>query len=151
MITLALIRKELLLLMRDWHALALLFVMPAGFILVMSLALQDRFAADQGVSLSYYLVDQDRSPTSQGLVQKLASSGELKRQESDAPVDIQRYEVHADKVQFLVVIPKGFGAALDGSAPLAVQMQSGPGVEPAVAELFTARLQGLLAELYLSK
>ena len=150
MITLALIRKELLLLMRDWHALALLFVMPAGFILVMSLALQGRFAADQGVSLSYYLVDQDRSPASEGLVQRLASSKELKRLDSDAPLDIQRYEVHEDKVQFLVVIPRGFGAALDGT-PLAVQLQSGPGVEPAVAELFTARLQGLLAELYLSR
>jgi len=150
MITLALIRKELLLLMRDWHALALLFVMPAGFILVMSLALQGRFAADQGVSLSYYLVDQDRSPASEGLVQRLASSKELKRLDSDAPVDIQRYAVHEDKVQFLVVIPRGFGAALDGT-PSAVQLQSGPGVEPAVAELFAARLQGLLAELYLSK
>ena len=151
MITLALIRKELLLLLRDWHALALLFVMPAGFILVMSLALQDRFAADQGVSLSYYLVDQDQSPASEGLVQRLASSKELKRLDSDAPVDIQRYEVHEDKAQFLVVIPKGFGAALDSSSPLPIQEQSGPGVEPAVSELFTARLQGLLAELYLSK
>lgn len=151
MITLALIRKELMLLLRDWHALALLFVMPAGFILVMSLALQDRFAADQGVSLSYYLVDQDRSPASQGLVQRLAASQELKRIQDDTALDAERDAVHADKVQFLVVIPRGFGAGLDASTPLAVQMQSGPGVEPAVAELFTARLQGLLAELYLGK
>jgi ABC-2 type transport system permease protein len=151
MVTLALIRKELLLLLRDWHALLLLFVMPAGFILVMSLALQGRFAADQGVSLSYYLVDQDQSAASQGLVHQLADTQELKRQEKDALVDILRYEVNADKVQFLVVIPKGFGVALDGTAPLPVQLQSGPGVEPAVSELFTARLQGLLAELYLSK
>ncbi|HEY3644606.1 MAG TPA: ABC transporter permease [Gammaproteobacteria bacterium] len=151
MVTLALVRKELMLLLRDWHALALLFVMPAGFILVMSLALQGRFAADQGVSLSYYLVDQDQSAASIGLVQRLAASQELKRVPSDAPLDVQRDAVHTDKVQFLVVIPKGFGTALDGSTPLAMQEQSGPGVEPAVAELFTARLQGLLAELYLSK
>lgn len=151
MATLALIRKEILLLLRDWHALLLLFVMPTAFILVMSLALQGRFAADRGVSLSYYLVDQDQSAASQGLVSRLAAAQELKRQESDAPVDILRYEVHSDKVQFLVVIPKGFAAALDGATPLPMQLQSGPGVEPAVAELFTARLQGLLAELYLSK
>ena len=151
MVTLALVRKEILLLLRDWHALLLLFVMPTAFILVMSLALQGRFAADRGVSLSYYLVDQDQSAASQGLVRRLAAAQELKRQESDAPVDILRYEVHSDKVQFLVVIPKGFAAALDSATPLAMQLQSGPGVEPAVAELFTARLQGLLAELYLSK
>jgi ABC-2 type transport system permease protein len=151
MVTLALIRKELTLLLRDWHALALLFVMPAGFILVMSLALQGRFAADQGVSLSYYLVDQDRSSASMGLAQQLATAKELQRQERDAPVDTLRDAVRTDKVQFLVVIPRGFGAALDGGTPLAMQLQSGPGAEPAVSELFTARLQGLLAELYLSK
>ncbi|MFI4967115.1 MAG: ABC transporter permease [Gammaproteobacteria bacterium] len=151
MVILALIRKELTLLIRDWHALALLFLMPAAFILVMSLALQGRFAADQGVSITYYLVDQDQSPASQGLVQQLATAQELKRQESVAPVDALRDAVHADKAQFLVLIPKGFGAALDGSTPLAIQLQSGPDVEPAVSELFTARLQGLLAELYLSK
>ena len=151
MVIWALIRKELTLLIRDWHALALLFLMPASFILVMSLALQGRFAADQGVSLSYYLVDQDRSPASQGLAQQLGSAGELKRQESDAPVEVLRDAVRRDQAQFLVVIPKGFGAALDGDAPLAMQLQSGPGVEPAVSELFTARLHGLLAELYLSK
>lgn len=151
MVTLALIRKELLLLLRDWHALLLLFVMPTGFILVMSLALQGRFAADQGVRLSYYLVDQDQSPASQGLVRGLAAAVELKRVQSDASVDALRDAVRGDKAQFLVVIPKGFGSALDGAAPLAMQMQSGPGVEPAMSGLFTARLQGLLAELYLSK
>ena len=151
MVTLALIRKELTLLLRDWHALALLFVMPTGFILVMSLALQDRFAADQGVSIRYYLVDQDQSPASQGLVQRLAAAPELKRVSDYAPLDTLRDRVRADKSQFLVVIPQGFDAALDSATPLSVQEQSGPGVEPAVAELFTARLQGLLAELYLSK
>jgi ABC-2 type transport system permease protein len=151
MVILALIRKELTLLLRDWHALALLFLMPAGFILVMSLALQGRFAADQGVSLSYYLVDQDQSPASQGLVQQLSGAAELKRLPGDVPVDSLRDQVRTDKAQFLVVIPKGFGAALDSSEPLSMQLQSGPSVEPAVSELFTARLQGLLAELYLSK
>jgi ABC-2 type transport system permease protein len=151
MVSLALIRKELLLLLRDWHALALLFLMPAAFILVMSLALQDRFAADQGVSLSYYLVDEDHSAASQALVAQLAAGKELKRQQSDVATHVLRDSVRADKVQFLVVIPQGFAAALDGASSQAVQLQSGPGVEPAVAELFDARLQGLLAQLYLEK
>lgn len=49
---LAAIRKELLLLIRDWHALALLFVMPLVFITIMSLALQERFGTDAGVQLA---------------------------------------------------------------------------------------------------
>ncbi len=37
-----LIRKELIVLRRDWHALLLLFAMPTLFILLMSLALRDK-------------------------------------------------------------------------------------------------------------
>ena len=151
MLLLALIRKEMLLLLRDWHALALLFLMPAGFILVMSLALQDRFAADQGVSISYYLVDEDQSEVSQALATQLKASQELKLRQDTATTAALRDAVRADKVQFLVVIPKGFAAALGGAAPQAVQVQAGPGVEPAVFELFGARLHGLLAQLYLEK
>ena len=151
MVLLALIRKELLLLLRDWHALALLFLMPAAFILVMSLALQDRFAADQGVSISYYLVDQDQSDASRALTAQLQASQELKLQSATGDTDVLREAVRADAVQFLVVIPKGFAASLDGASPQAVQLQAGPGVEPAVFELFDARLHGLLAELYLEK
>ncbi|HEY1992113.1 MAG TPA: ABC transporter permease [Gammaproteobacteria bacterium] len=151
MVLYALIRKELLLLLRDWHALALLFLMPAGFILVMSLALQDRFAADQGVSIRYYLVDEDRSDASRALATQLEASKELQlRQDSDA-TDVLRAKVRADQAQFLVVIPKGFAATLDGASPQAVQVQAGPGVEPAVSELFAARVHGLLAELYLER
>ena len=40
----ALIRKELLALLRDPHALAALFLMPAAFIVIMSLALQNLYA-----------------------------------------------------------------------------------------------------------
>lgn len=147
----ALIRKELLLLLRDWHALALLFLMPASFILVMSLALQDRFAADQGVSLTYYLVDEDHSDASHALATQLQASKELQLRQEDASIDVLRAAVRADRVQFLVVIPKAFAAELDGASPNAVQVQVGPGVEPAMSELFAARLHGLLAELYLEK
>ncbi|MBL8452368.1 MAG: ABC transporter permease, partial [Zoogloea sp.] len=44
MMLLALIRKELLALLRDPHALAALFLMPAAFIVIMSLALQNLYA-----------------------------------------------------------------------------------------------------------
>jgi ABC-2 type transport system permease protein len=151
MVTLALIRKEILLLLRDWHALLLLFVMPAAFILVMSLALQDRFAEDRGVSLSYYLVDEDHSAESTALTAALAASKEFKAEPAQAPLPELRATVQHDKVQFLVHFPPGFGRSLGGDAPLAVQMQAGPGVEPALFELFRARLQGFLAQLDLQK
>jgi len=151
MVIVALIRKELTLLLRDWHALALLFLMPAGFILVMSLALQDRFAADQGVSISYYLMDEDLSPESRALSAELAGTQEFKREQAAGlPAELQSAVRH-DRVQFLLMIPKGFGAALGGPQARAVELDTGPGVEPALSELFAARLHGLLTELYLEK
>ena len=39
----AAINKETRIILRDIEALAILFVMPAGFVLIMSLALQDVF------------------------------------------------------------------------------------------------------------
>jgi ABC-2 type transport system permease protein len=151
MVVLALIRKELTLLLRDWHALALLFLMPAAFILVMSLALQDRFAQDRGVSISYYLVDEDHSSESQALASALGASKEFKAVPVESPLPELRETVQHDKVQFLLDIPPGFGKALDTPQPLSMQMQVGPGVEPALFELFSARLHGLLAQLYLEK
>ncbi len=41
----ACVRKETLLLTRDLHGLALLFIMPLAFVLIMSVALQGQFAA----------------------------------------------------------------------------------------------------------
>ncbi|HEX6550797.1 MAG TPA: ABC transporter permease, partial [Gammaproteobacteria bacterium] len=83
----ALVKKELKLLLRDWHALLLLFVMPAVFILVMSLAMQSGFASHAGVSVHYYLLDQDRGPESSALIKRLESVPDFKLTESTAPAD----------------------------------------------------------------
>lgn len=47
--------KESLLLVRDWHGLLVLFVMPALFVLIMSLALQGQFAKAGGGQLRGWL------------------------------------------------------------------------------------------------
>lgn len=49
------LRKETLLLMRDWHALLVLFAMPSLFVLIMSLALEERLD-NGGIQLPGYLV-----------------------------------------------------------------------------------------------
>ena len=144
----ALVRKETLLLLRDWHALLLLFVMPAVFILVMSLVLQNAYASHGDASFRYYLLDQDASAASTALGEALAAAGEFKRV-SAAPGTVPEEELRRDRVQFLLTIPEGFGAALTGAHPLAVKLQAGPGVEPSVDKLFDAELHGALARIYL--
>ena len=56
---LAAIAKESRLIVRDWHALAVLFVLPVAFVTIMSLALRDVFTERAGVTFSVLIVDQD--------------------------------------------------------------------------------------------
>lgn len=147
----ALIRKEWMLLLRDWHALLLLFAMPAVFILVMSLALQNRFAQQQGVSIRYYLVDEDHSPASERLIGELANAKGFKTLTADAPAAELPDRVRAGRAQFLVRIPHGFNKNMLSASPLPVQMLAGPDVEPAVYKLFEASLREALVRVYLQQ
>jgi ABC-2 type transport system permease protein len=147
----ALIWKEWKLLMRDWHALLLLFAMPAVFILVMSLALQDSFSLRQGVSIHYYLVDEDHSRPSAALDKRLYALDDFKAQSQDVAVKELIEQVRHDRVQFLVRIPAGFGKSLDDEKPIPVQMLASPDVEPAIYELFEAALRQVLARVYLQE
>jgi ABC-2 type transport system permease protein len=145
----ALVKKECQLLLRDWHALLLLFAMPAVFILVMSLAMQNGFAAHEGVSVQYYLLDQDRGQESGALVKRLESVKGFKVMPSNASGAELTDRVRRGQVQFIVRIPAGFGKAMESDKPLQVEMLAGPDVEPAVYQLFAATLRDALAHIYL--
>ena len=144
----ALMRKETLLLLRDRHALLLLFAMPAAFILVMSLVLQNAYALHQGASFSYYLLDQDASSASAALTQALAAAEDFKRVPTSQAASLED-QVRQDRVQFLVTVPKGFSQGLLSPRPTAVQVFASPGIEPSVARLFDAELHRALARIYL--
>ncbi len=53
------LKKEFLLLTRDVHAVTVLFVMPAVFIMIMSLAMRDLFESQSGVSIDVLVVNRD--------------------------------------------------------------------------------------------
>lgn len=67
----ACVRKELLLLRRDLHALALLFIMPLAFVLIMSLAMRDEFAQRTGRNIAVLAIDRDPSSASQAFLAAL--------------------------------------------------------------------------------
>jgi ABC-2 type transport system permease protein len=56
---LAAIAKETRLILRDRHALAILFVMPVVFVAIMSLALRDAFSEHAGATFSMVIVNHD--------------------------------------------------------------------------------------------
>lgn len=135
-----LVRKELLVLCRDWHALLLLFVMPVFFILVMSVALRDRFAAHGGAPLTFRLVSHDHSDAADTVAAAIRTNGNFRDlgpgDETQVLDDARR-----DKVQFVVVIPDGFGEAITTASPRPVRISAGPGTDPAAAKLFSLAVE----------
>lgn len=91
----AMIKKEFLLVLRDKHALAVLFIMPAIFILVMSIALRDQFTQD-AINFKVYISDLDKSAVSKNLIKKIEADNSLH------VVD------QKEGAEFIVVIPKGY-------------------------------------------
>jgi len=69
----AMVKKEFLLLLRDKHALIALFIMPAIFILIMSVALRDQFKQEQ-VSFDIVVVDKANSVASKKLYEALVKN-----------------------------------------------------------------------------
>lgn len=143
-----LVRKELLLLRRDWHALALLFVMPAFFILLMSLAMRDVFATGRTSTFNYYLVNEDTTAFASSIADAI---GTHKVFEATAPVSSaeRNRKILRGDVQFAVTIPLGFARSLPDSIPLRIAVVSGAGVSPPVNELFIAAVREAVTSVYL--
>ncbi len=116
-------RKELLVLLRDRASLITLFISPVLFMTVMSFALGNSFASlGSPGKLSISIVDQDNTPAAQGVVKALASSGELRVTSAlnGAPLTEKQAQdrVHAKTDAFTVVVPAGFQQQVaDGATP----------------------------------
>ncbi len=103
------IKKEFLLLSRDVHALLVLFIMPAIFILIMSFAMQDGLSSQGKISITISLINLDQSNHSEQLIKNLMSIDQFRwDQLSPESLESQKQALLADKVHFVVVIEKGF-------------------------------------------
>ena len=91
----AMVKKEFLLVFRDKHALLALFVMPAVFILIMSVALRDQFISEK-INFSIYLQNHDNTEISKQLTDKLKQDPNfiLTKTKKDT--------------EFTIIIPKDF-------------------------------------------
>jgi ABC-2 type transport system permease protein len=103
--------KETLLLARDAHGLLLLFVMPAAFILIMSLAMDEDFKSRAGKKISVIAIDRDRSDASRAFIERIAESGPF---EFQAVQDAQAPEQHlrAHRKLFALTIERGYSEHL---------------------------------------
>lgn len=65
------LKKEFLLIMRNLHAIVVLFVMPTAFIIIMSLALQNTYSNKYDVKLNIIVTSEKSSPDLESFVTKL--------------------------------------------------------------------------------
>ncbi|MDP2646196.1 MAG: ABC transporter permease [Desulfobacterales bacterium] len=104
--------KEFLLVLRDRHALAALFVMPAVFILIMSLALKDAFDEHRTL-IRYSVIDDDKTIHSR----KLANQFAIKTAFQPASPSLLNRDDIAKALnhgtQFVISIPQGFGRQIE--------------------------------------
>jgi len=143
----AMLIKEFLLVSRDRHALAALFLMPAVFILIMSLALKDVFNEKKAM-IEYAVVDKDDSLESLSVISKLRANRLMHERNISSDHFASPDE---EGVQFVVVIPKGFksqfGEGNASAVPLQVEVASDIGQTHLV--LFKTQLLSAFMEVRL--
>jgi ABC-2 type transport system permease protein len=141
----ALMKKELLALFRDMFGMASLFLMPAVFIVVMSMALKDYFSPVVK-PLAYAVENLDQGKVAARLLDRWTM-------DAGAPQALPerwREELQAGNLQYVLVIEPGFSAQMaelgskgDAKARLLVE----PGLNQALFEARRARLMAEVAQL----
>ena len=131
----ALVKKEFLLVLRDRQALMALFVMPAVFILIMSVAMRDIFS-QESVSFDIAIVDADRSTISKTLAKAISANQSF-------------HLVDRDEAMFIVEIPKGYGDEKNSVKTPKIEIRVKGSAKSDVIELFKAKLLKEVVDLKL--
>ena len=114
------LKKEFLLITRDVHAVAILFVMPAMFIMIMSLAMRDLFESHSGVSIAVLTVNRDNGQDAEQFVQAIESltTFKLRPLAKDATNEQIREMMFAEDYKFALILREGFSNRInDGIGP----------------------------------
>jgi len=123
----AITRKEFRHVARDWRTFFLVTVSPA--LLLFTLSYIFSFDVEHA---QVAVMDLDRSPTSRGYLQHLSADGDLVIAARPASYDEIDELILTGRVALALVIPPGFGAALQGGRPAPVQAIF-DGVDPITA------------------
>ena len=103
----AMIKKEFILVTRDIHALMALFILPAVFIIIMSVAMRDQFSTSS-LEFTIVVADKDKSNMSIDLIQKMKNNKNIKIIKDE------------NKAQFLVKIPELYSKTRDAKLKINV-------------------------------
>jgi ABC-2 type transport system permease protein len=146
----ALWKKELLALARDRHGLAALFIMPAVFILVMSLALAETLSARQEIALGYAVLDLDASPVSRALDEQLGVADVFGKLAPPPDAADARRRLEAGEVAFVLVIPQGFASQIGANKTPTLRFLLDPAVPRVLREGFRQRVEAATIRVWLA-
>lgn len=141
----ALIKKELLALIRDVHGLAALFLMPVLFIIIMSLALKDVYSPAIK-SLPYVVDNRDNGQLALALLSEWEQRHGKPRVSSANWTD----EVRSGKLGYALVIEKDFSSKLAAeqmAGEIQARLITDPGLEAGVFAANKAELVMIASEL----
>lgn len=136
---LATIKKELLLLLRDVHGLALLFAMPVAFIVIMSLALQNQFAKNtgEGSSIMVLLDKQSTSDAAASVIAALQQRKMFSWQVTDSASAAEK--IRHDEAAFLLTLK-------DNTKELQADILVAPATNPQIEAIFTATVSEAMSK-----
>lgn len=160
----AAIVKETLMILRDREALLILFLMPAVFVLIMSLALRGPFSERAGVRFPLLVVNADDGEIGRHLAEQLGADRHFAVEVRGAEaVDMTAIEaaLRAGRYRFAVLIPQnatkqavaraqerlGLARRAAATAPVAIRLLTDPAVRPESRAFMAAALGRALGDI----
>lgn len=141
----ALLRKEILALLRDPHALAALFVMPAVFIVIMSLALKDVYSPPMD-RFDYSFDIREQTPIAKRFVQNWEKThGPARKLEGNWHTPLGR-----GQLTYVLVLEAGLADALAAPQPPTrpvIRLLAEPGIGQNAFRALQAEMAGAAGEL----
>ena len=146
---LAAITKEFKLVFRDLHSVLVLFVMPAVFIIIMSLALQNQFSEEDDFSLKIYYSAAEKSEYSDKFISLLSQRKSFEFIETSTAQDKKSIlQVLGDNSKAYLSIPENlfdhFQSDLEGVEPL--RLWFSPTIDTRTRLLIESSIQEVLAK-----
>jgi ABC-2 type transport system permease protein len=147
------LKKEFLLIVRDIHAVTVLFVMPAVFIMIMSLAMRDLFELHGSVSIDVLAVNQDAGKKSGAFLKAMDDLSTFKFHlvEKDTATERVNEQMISRDYKFALIIKENFSAFVEkkgkGKDEKPLELLVNPTVNTQTQLVLKSALEGKLSKL----
>ncbi len=147
------LKKEFLLITRDVHAVTILFVMPAVFIMIMSLAMRDLFELHNTVSIDVLVANHDAGTESEAFLKAIEGLRTFKFHllSKDAAAEKVKEQMLSRDFKFALMIGKNFSAYAgkegNGKNRKPLELLVDPSVNVQTQLVLRSALEGKLAKL----